>query len=121
MGSSLTATSNGRFTGIDIGDNYPRGINFWSYGQSDRFDRIINTIYEFKTSHSHSPISPAGVTYDKYEEISSPESTYYKWSNDNNVYTELSAPGFEENNDAYNVFFVGENPPLDNSLTSEFG
>jgi hypothetical protein len=41
-------TSNGRFTGLDIGDNYPRGINFWSMSDSDK---IINTIYQFKTYH----------------------------------------------------------------------
>jgi hypothetical protein len=31
------------------------------------------------------------------------------------VYSEISAPGFEEYDGAYNVFFIGENPPLDNS------
>lgn len=52
----------------------------------------------------------------KYDEISTDTTTYYKWSNDNNVYTELSAPGFEEMSDGYDIFFVGENPSLDNSL-----
>jgi hypothetical protein len=80
-------------------------------------DRIINTIYQFKTNHRSSPTSPAGRSYDKYEEISSSKETFYKWSNDNNVYTELSSPGFEETSEGYNVFFVGENPPFDNSLT----
>jgi len=78
-------------------------------------DRIKNTIYQFKTGHGEA--SPEwGMTFNKYEEISTPEKTYYTYSNDNEVYTEISAPGFEEKNNAYNVFFVGEYPPLDNAL-----
>jgi hypothetical protein len=113
----MQLTSNGRFTGMEIGDNYPRGINLWSITSSDR---KINTIYQFKTAHGTSPENPSGITFDKYDEISSDEVTYYKWSNDNNVYTELSAPGFEEMKNSYHVFFVGENPPLDNSLTGGY-
>jgi hypothetical protein len=62
-------------------------------------------------------MNPSGLgPFDKYDEISSNDKTFYQWSNDNNVYTELSAPGFEEMNDGYVIFFVGENPPLDNYL-----
>ena len=63
-------------------------------------------------------MNPQGNYFDIYEEASSDEQTYYQWSNDNNVYTELSAPGFEEMGDGFHVFFVGENPPLDNSLAN---
>lgn len=117
MGNALQFTSNGRFTGMDIGDNYPRGINFWSMSADDR---KMNTIYQFKTAHSTYAKSPVGYTYDKYDEISTSEQTFYKWSNDNNVYTELSAPGFEEMPNGYNIFFVGENPALDNKLTGGY-
>jgi hypothetical protein len=51
MGNALQLTSNGRFTGMDIGDNYPRGINFWSMSADDR---KMNTVYQFKTAHSTS-------------------------------------------------------------------
>jgi len=64
-------------------------------------------------------VSPAGATYDKYEEISGGGKDFYKWSNDNQVYTELSAEGFQEVSDGYIVFFVGEFPSLDNSKTGE--
>ena len=67
MGNALQFTSNGRFTGMDIGDNYPRGINFWSMSAEDR---KMNTIYQFKTAHSESEKSPVGYSYDKYDEIS---------------------------------------------------
>ena len=116
FGNGLKYTSDGRFTGLDIGDNYPRGINFWSMTVEDKW---MKTIYSFKTLHDSNPVSPAGRSYGKYEEISSEGHEFYKWSNDNNVYTELSAPGFEEMKDGFNVFFVGERPALDNALTGD--
>ena len=100
--------------GLEIGDNYPRGISI--FHQSQHRERNKNTIYQFKTAHGTTAVSPQGREYDEYEELSDDETTYYEWSNDNNVYTELSAPGFEEMNDGFHVFFVGENPPLDNYL-----
>lgn len=85
---------------------------FHNNGQNTR---KRNTIYQFKTHHGETAMNPQGKTFDVFEEISTSYKTYYQWSNDNNVYTELSAPGFEEMNDGFHVFFVGENPPLDNS------
>ena len=61
--------------------------------------------------------SAGSAPYPVYDEISSPETTFYKWSNDNKVYTELSAT--VEVDDGYLVFFLGESPSLDNSLTGE--
>lgn len=61
---------------------------------------------------------PAGVSYGVYPEISNlpPNNvTYYKWSNDNGVYTELAHPGLIELGGAYLVLFQGEQAALDNS------
>jgi hypothetical protein len=55
----------------------------------------------------------AGSGYDEYPEASTPERTAYKWSNDNRVYTELSAT--VEMDDGFMIFFLGESPSLDNS------
>jgi hypothetical protein len=99
---------------MDLGDNFPRGINFWAFTKEEK---VMNTIYSFKTLHGIEPKSPAGVSYDPYPAASSKNKTFYKWSNDNEVYTELSATGFEEVSDGYIVFFIGEAPALDNSKT----
>jgi len=79
----LTVNSDGDFIGFDLGDNYPRGINFWTFSESSWSNDLI---YAFKTCHA-----TYSNGYDVYTEISTDETTYYKWSNDNNVYTELSA------------------------------
>lgn len=76
----LTITEDGKFTGMDLGDNYPRGINFWAF---EREKKVMNLVYQFKTLHGKSAKSPAGKIYDKYEEISAGENNFYKWSNDN--------------------------------------
>lgn len=60
-----------------------------------------------------------GGPYDVYSEASTGGTTFYKWSNDNQVYTELAADGFLEVKDGYIVMFLGENPALDNSQTGE--
>ena len=99
---------------MDLGDNYPRGINFWAFSKEEK---ISNLIYSFKTLHGLTAKSSAGETYDQYPAISSKAKTFYKWSNDNEVYTELSSPGFQEVDDGYLVFFIGELPSLDNSKT----
>jgi hypothetical protein len=55
MGNALTVTSNGMFTGLEIGDNYPRGINMF-HAKHD--ERTKNTIYQFKTAHGTTPENP---------------------------------------------------------------
>lgn len=102
---------------MEIGDNYPRGISIFHVDSDNSRDK--NTIYQFKTQHGTTAMSPQGREYDEFEEMSTDETKYYQWSNDNNVYTELSAPGFEEMDDGYHVFFIGENPSLDNTLAKD--
>jgi len=105
--------SDGSFLGMDLGDNYPRGVNLWRFDASSKTPQFV--VYAFKTKHGTSATSPAGVSYDPYPEISTGGTTYYKWSNDNNVYTELAHQGLVEVDDGVLVFFAAERPPLDNS------
>jgi len=70
-----------------------------------------------KTKHGTSARSPAGVTYPRYDEISTADVTFYKWSNDNDCYTELAHAGVVEVDDGILAFFAGERPALDSSLT----
>jgi hypothetical protein len=101
--SVLTNNSRGEFLGIDLGDNYPRGIHLHKFTSTGRRSRVVSS---FKTQHGTTATSPAGVTYPVYAEISTPETTYYRWSNDNNTYTELGA--VLENALGYSVSFIGE-------------
>jgi len=113
FGNSLLLASDGSFISMDLGDNYPRGINLVRFDSRSRRSFVP---YGFKTRHGTSPTSPAGGTYPEYTEISTAETTYYKWSNDNYVYTELGHAGLVEVADGLLIFFSGEQPPLDSSL-----
>ena len=73
----------------DLGDNYPRGIHLHRFPLTNAQGRESikhRVVYGFKTKHGTSARSPAGKTYDEYTEISGGGNTFYKWSNDNNVY-----------------------------------
>ncbi|CAE7430262.1 nup98 [Symbiodinium natans] len=108
----------GWYIGKDLGDNYPRGINLWELkATSKSWQKRL--VYKFKTKHGTSETSPAGATYPVYSEISTSGQTYYKWSNDNYIYTELAHPGLHEVNDTILVFFTGEAPPLDNGVVGQ--
>jgi hypothetical protein len=110
--SVLTTNSQGEFVGIDLGDNYPRGIHLHKFNQSQIRSRVV---YTFKTEHGTSPTSPAGKNYPLYSEISG-GTTYYQWSNDNRTYTELG--GIIEANDGYTIVFAGESTPDGRALNN---
>jgi len=58
---------------------------------------------------------------DVYSEISTGSTTFYKWSNDNNVYTEIAQPpALKRTDGSLMIIFAGENPPLDNSQATSF-
>jgi hypothetical protein len=99
----LTINSNNEFLGIDLGDNYPRGINLHKFSDKQIRSKVI---YTFKTEHGQRAASPAGKTYPFYSEISTSNKKYYKWSNDNGTYTSLGA--LIEVDDGYVVLFTGE-------------
>lgn len=101
--SFLFTDSKNDFIAIDLGDNYPRGINLHRFNDTRRHSRVV---YTFKTHHGTSARSPAGRRYPKYTKISKPAKTFYKWSNDNGTYTELG--GVVENDSSYTVVFAGE-------------
>ncbi len=102
--NSLIVKEDKEFGGMDLGDNYPRGINCWSFN-----DKSMNTqlAYTFKTLHGDQSKSMAGVQYPEYTQISSASKKFYKWSNDNKTYTELAAPGLAELPTGVMVVFCG--------------
>jgi len=109
--NSLQVGANGKFFGADLGDNFPRGINIQEFDSEKKKSKLV---YRFKTRHATKPTYTSAV----YEEISTNEKTYYKQSNDNNVYTEIAHnAAIEVNNaSAVLVIFAGEKPSLDNSM-----
>ena len=78
----MAKPGNGEFVGVDLGDNYPRGINVHRISRTGKSSKVV---YEFKTQHGRTALSPAGQAYPEYPEISTATTTYYKWSNDNGV------------------------------------
>ncbi|TAE75758.1 MAG: hypothetical protein EAZ85_01720 [Bacteroidetes bacterium] len=108
----LTKNETGDFIGIDLGDNYPRGINMHRMTKEQRSSKLV---YTFKTEHG-STANGYGTIFPKYEEISTPQKSYYKWSNDNGTYTELG--GVVEVEDGYLVIFAGEPDADGKSLNS---
>ena len=116
----LITNSAGEFVGIDLGDNYPRGINLTKFTQDGKHNKVV---YSFKTKHGTTATSPSGQEYDLYEEISDANHQYYKWSNDNNTYTELGAV-IELDDGNYLVTFIGEpnaqGKAIDNSRVGEY-
>ncbi|HKP58484.1 MAG TPA: hypothetical protein VJV78_17280 [Polyangiales bacterium] len=106
----LTRDAQGNFLGIDLGDNYPRGLNLHRFNASGRTSRVV---YTFKTLHGTTPsYGPGQPTYPRYDEISDATHTYYRWSNDNNTYTELG--GVIDTAQGIVAVFAGERPSLDN-------
>jgi hypothetical protein len=98
----LYPSKNSGFYGMDLGDNYPRGINIHKIDESIQ-SRLV---YTFKTAHGQQTASPARKAYPKYKEISNVDQDFYQWSNDNSTYTELGS--MVEWDDSYDVYFVGE-------------
>lgn len=131
----LVPASNGEFVGIDLGDNYPRGIHLHRFAPPSpssaapdggepakraalSWDAAL--VYTFKTFHGTTPQSPAGAVYPEYEAISGTQK-FYQWSNDNGVYTELG--GVVPTAAGYTVVFAGEanssGRALDNSRVGD--
>lgn len=56
MGDSLMISSSGNYIGMEIGDNYPRGILF--FYTDGKGSRKKNTIYQVKTHHGETAENP---------------------------------------------------------------
>jgi hypothetical protein len=110
FGNLLTLSSKGEFLGLDLGDNYPRGVHLHRIDRASRSSRILFT---YKTAHG----TTARNGSPPYPEISGNGKTYYKWSNDNGTYTELG--GLVEGRGSLSVVFATDRSPdgkvLDNS------
>lgn len=110
--NSMILGSDGSFISMDLGDNYPRGILLTRF---DNSSKSSFQPYAVKTRHATGPKD--GI--EEYTEISTPGVTYYKWSNDNYVYTELGHAGVVEVDDGLLVFFSGERPALDSAAVGK--
>lgn len=110
FGNLLTVDAKGDFLGLDLGDNYPRGVHLHRFSNGSRTSRVVFT---YKTAHGTAPRNGSPV----YPEISGNGKTFYKWSNDNATYTELG--GIVEGRGTYSVIFSTDRSPegkvLDNS------
>ena len=115
--SYLTSVAAGDFLGIDLGDNYPRGVHLHQFSASEIKSQVV---YTFKAAHGEEAANPAGVIFKRYAAASVGGQTFYQWSNDNNTYSELGA--VVERADGYLVFFIGEPDANGKSLnTSRLG
>jgi len=104
------------FLSADLGDNYPRGIHVNKI--TPQASITGDVVYTFKTQHGTTAQNPAGNTFPVYEDISNNEQTFYQWSNDNDVYTEMAQPALLELDDSSLIIvFAGEFPSLDSSQT----
>jgi hypothetical protein len=110
FGNILKVSSRGEFIGLDLGDNYPRGVHLHKFTRAGRVSRVLFT---YKTRHGTTTRNSPEV----YKEISGGGKTFYKWSNDNATYTELG--GVIEGRKSYSVIFSTdrslEGKVLDNS------
>jgi len=112
----LTVDAAGKFVGIDLGDNYPRGVHLHRFSDAGRRSAVV---YTFKTRHGSRAVSPAGRRYGVYSAISRAGKTFYKWSNDNRTYTELGGV-VQMRDGSYVVVFTSETyrgRGLDNART----
>jgi hypothetical protein len=112
--NQLVAARAGGFLGVDMADNYPRGVHLHRF---DEFEWRRQVVFTFKTLHGTTQNNPAGKLFAPYEDISTPERTFYRWSNDNNTYSELGV--VLETDDGLVVAFVGEPDAAGLSLRNE--
>jgi hypothetical protein len=73
FGNLLTEDSRGEFIGLDLGDNYPRGVHLHRIDRGGRTSRVV---YTYKTAHATTARNGSPV----YSEISGKGNTFYKWS-----------------------------------------
>ncbi|MFS1440752.1 hypothetical protein BCU50_002405 [Vibrio sp. 10N.286.46.E10] len=107
--NSTMIDSQGNFVSLTIGDNYPRGIDLTQWNRTSRSGQVL---MRFKTEHG---TDPRGGNYGEYTEISTDTTTYYKWSNDTQIYSELG--GVVEMDDRF-ISFMSSERGLDNLLTA---
>ncbi len=102
-GNFVVRESRGGFLAVDLGDNYPRGVHLHRFSPTGMVSRVVFT---YKTVHLPFPRKEGSAVY---KEISSSGKTFYQWSNDNAVYTELG--GVVEGQASYSVIFATDRSP----------
>ncbi len=108
LGNRLEIGHDGRFVSLSLGDNQPRGIVLTRYDDKTLQRRVV---YAFKTMHGADSANPAGTKFPYYRDDAAGK-PMYRWSNDNNTYTELG--GVITSAQHHLVLFAGERPPLAN-------
>lgn len=103
FGNVTTVDSDGNFLAVDLGDNYPRGVNLHRFNGTEKVSRLF---FSVKTQHGTDARSNAGKGYPIYKEISGGGKTYYQWSNDTNTYAEIG--GVDEMQNGIALVFAGE-------------
>merc|ERR1719223_745869 len=122
LANSLMVTTAQEFIAMDLGARSPRGIQLYGFAASDKqgvrsSPSASFVAYTFKTRHSTRATSPLGIRHPRYSAIDENGAYFYKWSDDDKVYTELAHCGIVEVGDGLLIFFVGEGPSLDNYQT----
>ncbi|MEA3412173.1 MAG: hypothetical protein U9R74_11635 [Pseudomonadota bacterium] len=105
----LTLDAAANFLGVDIGDNFPRGVHLHRFDAANKGNRVL---YTYKTLHGQTPNNPAGAVFDVFNEISDGGTTFYQWSNDNRTYAELG--GVVDTPRGILAVFSSERSGLDN-------
>ena len=96
-GNILSVNAKGEFLGVDLGDNYPRGVHLHKFTATNKSSAVVFT---YKTAHG----TKARNGSPPYAEISAGGRQFYKWSNDNSTYSELGA--VIEGRKSYSVLFA---------------
>lgn len=105
----LTIAQDSRFLGVDLGDNYPRGVNLHRFDSKKLLSRVVHT---YKTKHGEEAKNPAGKIFQPFNQPLA-RKRLFQWSNDNNNYTEIG--GVVESTEGFAVIFSSENHELDNA------
>ncbi|MGA1278549.1 MAG: hypothetical protein ACO30P_09045, partial [Candidatus Kapaibacteriota bacterium] len=113
----VTADINNDFITVEMGDAYPRGLNFRRFNKTT-FNSEAKSVYTYKTLHSNTADCFGIKTFPQYLEISTPNNKYYKWSNDNNTYTEIG--NVIDTKDGYILSFLGEPDSKGYSLNNKW-
>lgn len=100
---NVLVVDRGGFVGIDLGDNYPRGVHLHRFTDTASDSALVFT---FKTHHGIAAIAPDGRQHPAYPEISTSQTAFFQWSNDNATYTELG--GVVADPGGYTVVFASE-------------
>jgi hypothetical protein len=125
--NSMVASKNGnKFIGYEVGDNFPRGLQTFSFGVNDAGGSWAitdkNVFYQFKAKHSTCEEAQGYINWGgdpnpqtwfgaAFDDGSAPGTCFSKQANDNAVYSEIAHSGIIETEDGGRLMvFAGESP-----------